>query len=54
MEFYHSALQDRALSLVKGPVLSTPWKTLSMYLNATVDGKTREIPTISKKLKSLY
>lgn len=49
MEFYHSALQDIALPLVKGPVLSTPWKILSMYLNATLDGKTREIPIISRK-----
>lgn len=32
MEFYHGALQDLALLLVKGPVLSTSWKMFSMYL----------------------
>lgn len=40
MEIYHGALQDLTLPLVKGPVFST---TCSMYLNATLDGETREI-----------
>lgn len=34
-KFNPGALQDLALLLVKGPVLSTPWKMFSMYLNAT-------------------
>lgn len=40
MEIYHGALQDLTLPLIKGPVFSTAF---SMYLNATLDGETREI-----------
>lgn len=42
MEVSHGILQDLALPLVKGTVLSAPWKTLFIYLNTT-NGKTREI-----------